>query len=159
MRKITEVQLPGVGVRYEFTSGRGERIAVVAHRGGRQDLALYDPHDADTCHTMLELDSEDAATLASILGVPQVAASASAMQRIEGLALDWVTVTEQSAAAGSTIANGQYRSQTGTSIVAVIRGRETIPAPGPDFVLAPHDVAVAVGTPEGLTQLRSLLGS
>ena len=42
MRKITEVQLPGVGVRYEFTSGRAERIAVVAHRGGRQDLALYD---------------------------------------------------------------------------------------------------------------------
>ena len=34
MRKITEVQLPGVGVRYEFTSARGERIAVVAHRGG-----------------------------------------------------------------------------------------------------------------------------
>ena len=80
---------------YEFTSARGERIAVVAHRGGRQDLSLYDQHDADTCRTILELDSDDAATLASILGVPQVAASASAMQRVEGLALDWVTVTDR----------------------------------------------------------------
>ncbi len=157
MRKMTEVQLPGVGVRYEFTSGRGERIAVVAHRGGRQDLALYDARDADTSRTILELDSEDAATLASILGVPQVAASASAMQRVEGLALDWVTVTERSAAAGSTIADGEYRSQTGTSIVAVLRDKETIAAPGPDFVLAAHDVTVAVGTPEGLTELRALL--
>lgn len=158
MRKITEVQLPGVGVRYEFTSARGERVAVVAHRGGRQDLALYDQDDADTCRTMVELDAEDAATLASILGAPQVAASASAMQRIEGLAIDWVTVGERSSAAGATLAAGQYRSQTGVSIVAVIRREQTIPAPDPDFALAAGDVAVAVGTPEGLTQLRALLG-
>jgi len=157
MRKITEVQLPGVGVRYEFTSARGERIAVVAHRGGRQDLSLYDQQDADTCRTILELDSDDAATLASVLGVPQVAASASAMQRVEGLALDWVKVSDRSAAAGSTIADGQYRSQTGTSIVAVLRDQQTVPAPGPDFVIEAGDVAVAVGTPEGLAQLRSLL--
>lgn len=159
MRKITEVPLPGVGVRYEFTSARSERIAVVAHRGGRQDIALYDRDDADTCRTIVELDGEDAATLASILGVPQVAASASAMQRIEGLAIDWVTVTNRSAAVGSTLADGQYRSQTGASIVAVIRQQQTIPAPEPDFVIAAGDVAVAVGTPEGLTQLRSLLSS
>ncbi|HEX2381489.1 MAG TPA: cation:proton antiporter regulatory subunit [Acidimicrobiales bacterium] len=159
MRKITEVQLPGVGVRYEFTSARGERIAVVAHRGGRQDLSLYDRHDADTCRTILELDSDDAATLASILGVPQVAASASAMQRVEGLALDWVTVTQGSTAAGSTIAEGGYRSRTGTSIVAILRDQQTIPAPGPDLVIEAGDVAVAVGTPEGLAQLRSLLAS
>jgi TrkA domain protein len=157
MRKITEVQLPGVGVRYEFTSARGERIAVVAHRGGRQDLALYDRNDADTCRTMLELDAEDAATLASVLGAPQVAASASAMQRIEGLAIDWVTVAAGSTAAGATLADGGYRSHTGTSIVAVIRQQQTIPAPEPEFALEPGDVAVAVGTPEGLTQLRSLL--
>jgi K+:H+ antiporter subunit KhtT len=157
MRKITEVQLPGVGVRYEFTSARGERVAVVAHRGGRQDLALYDQDDADTCRTMVELDVEDAATLASILGAPQVAASASAMQRIEGLAIDWVTVGEHSSAAGATLGAGQYRSQTGATIVAVIRREQTIPAPDPDFALTAGDVAVAVGTPEGLTQLRALL--
>jgi TrkA domain protein len=157
MRKITEVQLPGVGVRYEFTSARGERVAVVAHRGGRQDLALYDRDDADTCRTIVELDADDAATLASILGAPEVAASASAMQRVEGLALDWVTVSDQSTAAGTTLADGQYRTETGTSIVAVIRQQQTYPAPEPDFALEVGDVAVAVGTPEGLSQLRTVL--
>lgn len=157
MREITEVQLPGVGVRQEFTSARGERVAVVSHRGGRQELALYDRADPDACRTVLELDSEDSATLANILGAPVVAASAAAMQRIEGLALDWVTVSERSAAAGSTIAQGQYRKVTGATIVAVIRDDHTHPAPGPDFALAPGDVVVAVGTPDGLTQLRSLL--
>jgi TrkA domain protein len=79
------------------------------------------------------------------------------MQRIEGLAIDWITVGPSSAAAGSSIADGRYRTETGVSIVAVIRGEQTHAAPGPDFALAAGDVAVAVGTPEGLTHLRSLL--
>ena len=159
MREIAEVPLPGVGVRHEFTTARGERVAVVSRRSGRQELALYERGDPDACRTMLDLDVEDAATLASILGAPQVAASAAAMQRIEGLALDWVTVSDRSRAAGSTIADGDYRTATGATIVAVIRSEQTHPAPGPEFVLAAGDVAVAVGTPEGLDQLRALLAA
>jgi TrkA domain protein len=159
MREIAEVPLPGVGVRQEFTTARGQRVAVVSHRSGRQEVALYDRGDPDACTTVIELESEDAATLASILGAPQVAASAAAMQRIEGLALDWVTVSRGSAAAGATIADGEYRTATGASIVAVIRDEQTHPAPGPDFVLAAGDVAVAVGTPAGLTELRALLAA
>jgi TrkA domain protein len=44
-------------------------------------------------------------------------------------------------------------------VVAVIRGDETIPAPGPDTVLIEDDILVAVGTPDGLRQLRALLGA
>lgn len=157
MREITEIQLPGVGVRFEFESGRGERIAVVAHRSGRQELALYGGEDPDTCRTVLELDPEDAATLASILGAPRLTEAALAMQQIEGLAIDWVTVEPGTAAAGATIADGEYRAKTGASIVAVIRGLRSVPAPEPDFALAAGDVAIAVGTAEGLTQLRALL--
>jgi TrkA domain protein len=41
--------------------------------------------------------------------------------------------------------------------VAVVRGTETVPAPGPDFVLESGDTAVVVGTPEGIERLASLL--
>jgi TrkA domain protein len=157
MREITEVALPGVGVRHEFTSGSGRRIAVVSHRSGRQELALYQGQDPDACRTVLDLDGEDAATLATILGAPQLAATVEAMHAIEGLAIDWLTVG--AAAAGATIGAGRYRSETGASIVAVIRTGETYPAPGPEFELAAGDVAVAVGTTEGLVQLRSLLAA
>jgi TrkA domain protein len=159
MREITEVRLPGVGVRLEFTTSGGERVAVVAHRSGRQELALYDRGDPDTCRTIVNLDSVDAVTLANVLGAPQVAASTAATQRIEGLGLDWITVSDRSPAAGSTIGDGEYRSVTGASIVAVIRKEETHPAPGPEFELAAGDVAVAVGTADGLLQLRSLLAA
>ena len=107
--------------------------------------------------TVLVLDDDDAAALSVILGAPQMAATAAAMQQLEGLALDWLPVERGSRAAGVSIGEGHYRSRTGASIVAVIRGEQTEPAPGPDFVLAGADVAVAVGTPESLTALRELL--
>jgi len=157
MREITEVQLPGVGVRYEFESSRGERIAVVAHRSGRYELALYSRGDPDSCRSILELDGDDAVALAEILGAPRLTEAAAAMQRIEGLAIDWITVEPRSTAAGATIAQGEYRTKTGATIVAVIRDNVSLPAPEPTFTLQPGDVALAVGTSDGLTQLRSLL--
>lgn len=157
MPDIVETVLPGVGVRHEFTSASGQRIAVVSHRSGVREIAVYRRDDPDACTTVLELDDDDVATLGNILAVPQLAAAAEALQRVEGLALDWLTVAPGSPAVGTTIADGGYRSRTGASIVAVIRGRDTLPAPDPAFTLAADDVVVAVGTPEGLTHLRSLL--
>jgi TrkA domain protein len=157
MPEITEVALPGVGVRHEFMSSNGQRIAVVSHRGGRREISVYRRDDPDACSAMLELDVGDAAALSTILGAPQMAATATAMQQVEGLALDWLTVGTGSPAAGTTIGEGGYRERTGASIVAVVRGGDTIPAPGPDFALTPGDVAVTVGTAESLDQLRQLL--
>jgi TrkA domain protein len=86
-------------------------------------------------------------------------AVAAVQQRIEGLAIDWVTVPEESRFVGSTVAEGAFRTRTGASIVAVIRGSTTVAAPGADHRFEVGDVVVAVGTPEGLTQLRALLVS
>ncbi len=157
MARITETKLPGVGVRHEFVAASGQRIAIVSHRSGRRELAVYRRDDPDACTTLLELDPDDTAVLAEILGAPQVAEAVNAMQRIEGLAIDWLTVEARSSAAGTTIGAGRYRTRTGASIVAVIRGDETHAAPGPDFQLQAGDVVVAVGTPEALAQLGSLL--
>jgi K+/H+ antiporter YhaU regulatory subunit KhtT len=44
-------------------------------------------------------------------------------------------------------------------VVAIVRGELTIPAPEPTTRFEAGDVIVAVGTPEGLTRLRALLGS
>jgi TrkA domain protein len=157
MAKITETRLPGVGVRHEFVTSSGQRIAIVSLRSGRRELAVYRRDDPDACTTVLELDPEDTAVLAEILGAPQVTAAVNAMQRIEGLAIDWIRVEARSPAAGATIGTGRYRTRTGASIVAVLRGEETHAAPGPEFELRAADVVVAVGSAEGLEQLRSLL--
>ncbi len=156
--RVTETQLPGVGVRHEFTTAEGERVAVVAHRSGRRELAVFGRDDPDACATVLHLNPRDARVLVEVLGGgTQVSEAITAVQRLEGLAIDWVTIVEGSGAVGTTIGQGAFRANTGVSIVGVVRSGTTIASPGPDFAFETGDVVVAVGTPDGLAQLRELL--
>jgi TrkA domain protein len=160
MPEVSETPLPGVGVRHEFVTAAGERLAVVTHRTGRRELAVYDRPDRDASSTVLHLSADDTRTLAELLGASPVSeAVAAVQQRLEGLAIDWVTVPAGSPFVGGTIADGAFRTRTGASIVAIVRGGTTMPAPGPDHGFEAGDVIVAVGTTEGLAQLRDLLVS
>lgn len=160
MPEIEETQLPGVGVRHEFTTAGGERVAVVTHRSGRREIAVFDRDDPDACRTFLHLSHDDTRSLAELLGASQVSEAVGAVQQqLEGLAIEWLTVPPGAAHVGRTIADGAFRTRTGASIVAIIRADRTIPAPEPDVAFDAGDVAVAVGTPEGLEQLRQLLGA
>ncbi len=160
MAEVAETPLPGVGVRYDFETTAGDRIGVLVHRTGRRELLIYDSHDPDACGSVLRLDPDDTRTLADLLGASQVSERlADLQQHIEGLTIDWLPVAATSACAGCTLREAALRSETGVSVVAVVRGDETIPAPGGDFQLQTGDTAVAVGTPEGIKELFRLLQS
>ena len=157
MAEVSETRLPGVGVRHEFMTASGERVAVLSHRSGRREVVVYGRDDPDAATTVLHLDRDDTRTLAEILGATQVSETVAAVQQqIEGLAIDWITVPERSRFATASIAEGAFRTRTGASIVAVIRRDTTIPAPGPQHEFQPGDVVVAVGTSDGLAQMREL---
>jgi TrkA domain protein len=156
---VNETALPGVGLRYDFTTRGGRQVGVVAHRGGRRDLLVYDREDPDTCREVVQLTEEEADTLADMLGAARIAGRlAELRQRIEGLAIDWLELRPGSPYAGRPLGDTQARSRTGTSIVAVLRGEQAIPAPSPDLPLQAGDTAVVVGTPEGIAALSALLG-
>ena len=159
MPDVTEVRLPGVGVRHEFTTADGDRVGVLTHRSGRREIVVYDDEDPDRCGMVLHLSPNDTTTLAELLGAPHISEAIASVQRIEGLAIDWITVPERSPFVGASIGEGRFRTRTGASIVAVVRDEATVPGPGPDYRFDAGDVAVAVGTPEGLRQLRELLAA
>jgi TrkA domain protein len=155
MTEMRETKLPGVGIRYDFTTSAGARVAVVAHRTGRRELVVYDRDDPDECRAVLSLDADDTRVLAELLGGMQLSEGLAAMQRLEGIAIDWLRIP--SALAGRTLRDVAVRTTTGVSIVAVVRGDTTIPAPPPEFTFEAGDAAVAVGTPEGIQQLFAAL--
>jgi TrkA domain protein len=158
MAAVQETHLPGVGVRHEFDTETGERIGVIVHRDGRREIVVYDRNDPDACSTMVDLSVGDTRTMAELLGASQVTEAVSAVQQnIDGLAIEWIALTDSAPAIGSTIRDGEYRTQTGASIVAVIRGDQSVPAPDPEFDFRVGDTVVAVGTTEGLAALRTLL--
>src|SRR5919197_324952 len=156
---VNETALPGVGLRYDFLTRAGRQVGVVAHRGGRRDLLVYDREDPDTCREVVQLTEEEADTLADMLGAARIAGRlAELQQHVEGLAIDWLELPPGSPYAGRPLGDTQARSRTGTSIVAVLRGEEAIPAPGPGLPLRAGDTVVVVGTPEGIAALGALLG-
>lgn len=158
MPNIREVTLPGVGVRYEFDTEAGEQVGVIAHRGGWKELLVYDADDPDRCSTVLHMTAEETAALGELMGGSTVSQVASAIEQdIEGLTIAWMRIADSSGVIGRTIGDQQVRTRTGVSIVAVVRGEETIPSPAPDFAFAAGDMAVAVGTPDGVRQVRDLL--
>ncbi len=155
MPDVRETNLPGIGVRHEFTTADGERIGVLVRRDGRREILVYDREDPDACSERLQLSAADTRTLSELLGAGRVSEAVTAVhQQIEGLAIDWIDLGTTSPLIGPTIGDGQFRTRTGASVVAVIRGDTTVPAPEPDFVFEAGDVVVAVGTVEGLATLR-----
>ena len=157
MPEIAETELPGLGVRLEFNSDEGHRIGVIHHRTGRRELFVCTPADPDSAALTVNLSDDESHALADALGGSSVVESPKALQQIKGLAIDWLTIDAGSPYAARTIADAQVRTRTGVSIVAVIRGDEAHPAPGPEFGLETDDVLVVVGTSAGIGSLRTLL--
>jgi CPA2 family monovalent cation:H+ antiporter-2 len=67
-------------------------------------------------------------------------------------------INEHMLASGRSIKDLQIRSRTGSTVVAVRRGEEIIPSPGPEFVFKPGDVIYLIGKRESILQAASLLG-
>lgn len=160
MSVVREIRLPGVGVRFEFETGQGVQMAVIHHRTGDRELIVYDLEDPDAGRDLVRLGTEDSHTLAELLGGSQVAKDLAELQQdVRGLAVDRLPVSPGSPYAGRTIGDTETRTRTGVSIVAVLRGDEAVPAPGPEFGIEGGDVLVVVGTPRGIEDVSILLRS
>lgn len=158
MPKIEETSLPGVGMRHDFTAEDGSRIGVVHHRTGRRELFVCSSDDPDAVTVSLNLTDDDSHALSEALGGSRVIENLGTLQQqIEGLAIDWLTVEPETPYAGKTIGDARIRTRTGVSVVAVIRGEQAYPAPGPEFMVDAEDTLVVVGTPEGIKTVSEIL--
>ncbi len=161
MAPVDETPLPGVGVRYEFTTRSGDQLGVIAHRNGERELLVYDRADPDSCRVTLGLADDDARTLVDLLGGSEVSErlDVALRQSIAGLVLEWVQIEAGASSAGVALSELGLRTRTGASVVAVVRGDESILSPKADFALRAGDTAVLVGAPPAVAEAAALLKS
>lgn len=69
---------------------------------------------------------------------------------------EWIRLPEESELTGKTIRDMNLRSELGVSIVAVIRGDEVIPNPGPEDHLESGDMVGTLGTRDQTEAFRAL---
>jgi TrkA domain protein len=155
---VNEVLLPGVGLRYEFTNHEGARVGVIARRSGEFELVVYSATDPDASRPVVRLNSEEADTLAEILGAPRIAERfADLTKEVPGLLAAQIPVTADSPFVNRRLGDTRARTLTGASIVAVVRGEDVIASPKPNELLRTGDVLVVIGTHDGITGMRKII--
>jgi TrkA domain protein len=156
--EIFETPLPGIGIRYEFDTSRGRRLGVLVQRDGSRQLLVYDKDDLDSCREVVDLGQTDAASLIELLGGSKVTERVGDLRHeVQGLSIEWLSLDSSSPMAGKAIGDGQIRTRSGASVVAVLRGDESIPGPGPSFLLKPGDTLLVTGSYQGVEAARQII--
>jgi TrkA domain protein len=148
--------LPGIGTRQDFVSRAGRRIGVVTTRDGRVELIVSRQDDPDSCVASIPLTLEESATLATLLGAPQLV---SRLEEQTGITTRQLPIAPASPFDGRTLGDTALRTRTAVSVVAVVRGGTVHPSPRPDFRFVAGDRLVIVGTADGLARAATVLES
>jgi TrkA domain protein len=155
---VKEVLLPGVGLRYEFTSHTGDRIGIIARRGGDFDVVLYGPDDPDEAKPVLHLTDAEAEAVAQILGAPRIAERFTELSRgLPGIETGQVHIVAGSPFVDHPLGDTRARTRTGASIVAIVRNEEVLASPGPAEMLHARDVLIVIGTEDGIAGVERII--
>ncbi len=156
--EIKEVLLPGVGLRYEFENDDGDRIGVIARRGGDFEVVVYAASDPDQARPVFRLTDEEAEALAQILGAPKIVERfADLTKEVPGLNAGQVEIGAGSSFVNRPLGDTKARTRTGASIVAIVRDDEVLASPGPAEPLRAHDILVVIGTENGISGVRRIV--
>lgn len=149
--------LPGIGTKYELTTREGRRLSVVAHRDGGRIVNAYGKDDPDACSLSVRLTGAEATSVADAL-LPQDRSPNVLFTNDLGLDAERIELAAASHWNGRLLGETRMRTETGVSIVAVLRRSEAIPSPPPDFRLAGGDILIVIGTREGVDAAAAILG-
>jgi TrkA domain protein len=155
---VDETDLPGLGRRKDFITASGRRIGVVELREGQTELFVSTWDDPDTCQASIPLTGDEAAALGNLLGGQHLAMKLTEEHKeIPGIVTRQFSITPDSPFQNQPMGKACIRTRCGVSSVAIMREGEVVPSPGPDVVLHPGDLLVAVGTQEGLDSAADIL--
>jgi TrkA domain protein len=153
---MSSTPLPGIGVRYDLATREDQRLSVVAHRDGGRILNAYRRDDPDECALSVKLTAGEAEALIDAL-MPSHHSPNLLSTTDLGLVAERVELSSTSFWNGRLLGETRMRTETGVSIVAVLRRADAIPSPAPEFRLAGGDTLIMIGTREGVEAAAAML--
>ncbi|MEV0646389.1 TrkA C-terminal domain-containing protein [Phytomonospora sp. NPDC050363] len=153
---MSSTPLPGIGVRYDLDSEERRHVSVVAHRDGSRTVAVHHSHDPDDCAQAVHLTSGESQLLINALAPDHHSPSLLHTTAL-GLVAERIELPSTSHWNGRLMGEACLRTETGASIVAVLRTTEALPSPTPSFRLAGGDILIVIGTREGVDAAAAIL--
>jgi TrkA domain protein len=153
---MSRTPLPGIGVRYDLTTREDRHLSVVAGRDGTRVLNTYSRDDPDECSLSVRLTPNESEALIDAL-MPSHHSPSLLSTTDLGLVAERIELGASALWNGRLLGDTRMRTETGVSIVAVLRRADAIPSPGPDFRLAGGDTLIVIGTREGVDAAALIL--
>jgi TrkA domain protein len=153
---LRSVNLPGVGTKYEFTTEKGDTVALFFTKTG--SIQMYTLQGG--CHTpsAAEMTPIEARRLGHILTGAIIEAESESVEvafsAIADLRITIHTYVIPKDIAGKTIEDLQIRTKTGVTVIAVSRKEKNIINPPPSFVFEAGDGVVVIGETDQLKKFE-----
>ncbi|MEM2934122.1 MAG: TrkA C-terminal domain-containing protein [Methanocellales archaeon] len=150
MTVIQEAHLPGVGSKYIVETERGDRVVILIYLNGNREVYFHEKRSIEPT-SVITFSDEEARKVGAILegAFFRPIPCEELITQLKGLQIEWYKLEKKHQCIGHTIAEKQIRKRTGVSIIAILRGRETIPSPDPySTLLLEGDTLVTIGTRE-----------
>ncbi|WP_324663689.1 cation:proton antiporter regulatory subunit [Haloarcula sediminis] len=155
---VYETDVPGVGKKFEVEIGGDERLVVLLHHDGKREIFRKSDPDADA-ERLFTLNGRLAREVGAILqGAYFQPVETDEVEVPLGDALiEWLDVAEDSELVGQTLGDANLRQRMGVSIIAIQRGSEPVPNPGPEETITAGDTLITLGAREELAEFESLV--
>lgn len=156
---LKQTRLPGVGVKYSFTTVSGSRVTVIQHNDGDREMYVHRRVSDDDPAVVLDLRDDEARQLGALLGGayerPRIVEELE--MALGELSIEWVPVPPESPWIGRTLADCAFRARAGVTVIAILREPEPISGAQPDDVVEEGDTLVVVGKAGQVGDFRRLL--
>ncbi|UHA72372.1 cation:proton antiporter regulatory subunit [Paenibacillus sp. 481] len=157
---IREIQLPGIGMKYQVDTQSGERMVIIIHDDGRRDIYHFEKDDLEESKAMVELSDSEARQLAAIIG--GMTYKPTALENIEmafdDLVIEWHKVSESANCINKSIGELDIRQNFDMIIIAILRKNQCkIINPGPETIIESGDTLVVSGQRDHLKEIKRKL--
>lgn len=155
---VREATLPGIGKKYVLSLRNEDNLAIIVKPDGERQIYHFLEGD-DRPHDVFKLNAAEAQQVANLLGKTMV--GAPELDKLElalgDIELEWIELEEGALLAGKTLEEFPLRSETGASVVAIMRGDHAIPNPDITTVFKAGDTLLVIGSHEQTKAAREVI--